>query len=225
MKTKLTLAGVAAVLLLFTWTSFGQTNTAAIPLDRVSVYRVPLVCPAAPQIGCGSHAKPVLLAFEREPTVAEAWLNRAGTLLTLIWNSNTSRSQRSAAFKRVSKTEGLEATELKGAEKKEALKEFPKDGGWLHGKDVDRLSEEEAGILAQRLVRKVRSIVSLTDQQAKSLLEQTTGIITRRLTGELFDRSSAENEILKVLRQELGDQDASRLEQALKDYRPGNDAP
>jgi hypothetical protein len=42
--------------------------------DRVSVYSVPLVCPAAPEIGCGSRSKPVLLALERRPEVAQAWL-------------------------------------------------------------------------------------------------------------------------------------------------------
>ena len=31
----------------------------------VSVYRVPWVCPAAAQIGCGSHAKPILLELEQ----------------------------------------------------------------------------------------------------------------------------------------------------------------
>ena len=41
--------------------------------ERVSIYRVPLVCPAAPSIGCGSKSKPILLELESQPTtVAEA---------------------------------------------------------------------------------------------------------------------------------------------------------
>ena len=47
--------------------------------DRLSVFQVPLQCTAAPQIGCGSRAKPMLLELERDSNVNEAWLNRAGT--------------------------------------------------------------------------------------------------------------------------------------------------
>ncbi len=55
--------------------------------DGVSIFKVSLQCPAAPRISCGSASKPVLLALEREPAVAEAWLNRAGTLLAVVWKS------------------------------------------------------------------------------------------------------------------------------------------
>jgi hypothetical protein len=40
--------------------------------DRISVFKVPLVCPAAPQIGCGSASKPILLDLEKQPGVLEA---------------------------------------------------------------------------------------------------------------------------------------------------------
>ena len=39
---------------------------------QVSFYQVPLVCPAAPQIGCGSASKPLLLELENSPAVSEA---------------------------------------------------------------------------------------------------------------------------------------------------------
>src|SRR5258708_1259674 len=46
----------------------------------VSIYKVGLICNAAPNIGCGSRSKPVLLTLEKNPAVKEAWLNRQGTM-------------------------------------------------------------------------------------------------------------------------------------------------
>src|SRR2546425_5658925 len=59
-----------------------QTGVQASPAartfesSRLSFYEVPLVCPAAPQIGCGSASKPLLLELERSDVVSQAWLNR-----------------------------------------------------------------------------------------------------------------------------------------------------
>jgi hypothetical protein len=44
--------------------AFAQTGTAKFSADQVSFYSVPLACPAARGLGCGSAAKPVLSALE-----------------------------------------------------------------------------------------------------------------------------------------------------------------
>ena len=44
--------------------------------SAASFYETPLVCNAAPEIGCGSRAKPALLQLEKNPAIKEAWLNR-----------------------------------------------------------------------------------------------------------------------------------------------------
>ncbi|MBI2311421.1 MAG: hypothetical protein HYU77_02840 [Betaproteobacteria bacterium] len=59
---------------------------------RVSLYRIALRCRAAPGLGCGSRAKPVPLELERNPAVAEAWLNRSGTLLAVVGEITYPRS-------------------------------------------------------------------------------------------------------------------------------------
>src|SRR5688572_12608991 len=59
--------------------------TASDLAGRVAFYNVPLRCPAAPEIGCGSRAKPVLLELERVPGINEAWLNRAGTIAAIVF--------------------------------------------------------------------------------------------------------------------------------------------
>ena len=203
--------------------AFAGGDKAAVSPDRVSVFQVPLVCPAATQIGCGSRAKPILLAFEREPPVEAAWLNRAGTLMAIVWRPETKRKARRATFKEVSTHEALDARELAGTERKKALEDFPSEKQWLRGSDVDRLSEEEARIVADRLIRKIRNLVTLTDQQANGLQQQIGGILKRKLTGELPEGSSPRDEVLKALRQELNEKDVILLQDALKDYRPGRD--
>lgn len=55
----------------------------AVNTGMVSFYQAPLVCPAAPEIGCGSASKPLLLELERSNVVSEAWLNRAGTIMAV----------------------------------------------------------------------------------------------------------------------------------------------
>ncbi len=202
-----------------------ETARPSIPPKRISFYAVPFVCPAAPQIGCGSRSKPVLLDLEAQQPVAEAWLNREGTRMGIVWKPDTKRRQRHAALKQVTTKDGFEARELSGKERETALKDFLSGTDWLRGRDVDRLSREEAAILAGRLMRKVRSLVSLTEQKAGTLQQQFTETIAHRLTGQLPDRDSAQQEILRILRQQLSEKEVELLQQALRDYRPGQDGP
>ncbi|MBI4657582.1 MAG: hypothetical protein HY735_01825 [Verrucomicrobia bacterium] len=62
--------------------------------SRVSLFQVPLKCPAAPQIGCGSRAKPILLELERDSNITEAWLNGAGTVLAVVGAESSTRESR-----------------------------------------------------------------------------------------------------------------------------------
>ena len=53
--------------------------------ETIAFYDVPLVCGAAPSIGCGSRAKPLLVDLEQQAPIREAWLNRAGTIVAIVW--------------------------------------------------------------------------------------------------------------------------------------------
>jgi hypothetical protein len=189
LKKNMEFALASGMALLWVGSVCGQTNIPVFVPDNVSIYKVPLVCPAAPQIGCGSRAKPILLAFEHQGVVESAWLNHAGTLLAVVWKADTGRKERSHTVKTVSINQGIDARELKGKERKESLADFF-GGSWLRGSDVDRLSAEEAGILAGRLLRKIRGVVPVTEERAKILRDQFAETLKRRLTGELTDRDS-----------------------------------
>src|SRR5439155_25233998 len=119
------------------------SEDAAAPADRISVFKAPLVCPAARQIGCGSASKPIRLDLEQQPGVLEAWLNRAGTRISVGWKPESDASTRR---KVVPELKEDHETELEGKSRDEAAKDFLSCKGWYNGADLDQLSEEEADI-------------------------------------------------------------------------------
>jgi len=139
-------------------------NAAAITAERVSVFNAPLVCPAAPQIGCGSASKPILLDLEKQPGVLEAWLNRAGTIIAIVWKSESSADNRRNVATELKEDR---ATEMEGRSREQVVRDFLSGKGWYRGADVDRLSEEEAGIIAARLIRRVEAKTPLPKEKAQ----------------------------------------------------------
>ena len=205
-----------------------QTGVRASPAartfesSRLSFYEVPLVCPAAPQIGCGSASKPLLLELERSDVVSQAWLNRAGTIMAIVWSEPSKPRQRSKAVKAVLKERGMAAKELTGDAKEQAVKNFQSGSDWYRGTDVDRLSEEEAGVIANRWIGKFREKIVLTDETAKVLQETFTGQLKRQLTGKI-SREEAREEMLKIARQQLEEKDVAVFLEAFgSGFRPKN---
>src|SRR6266850_944197 len=77
---------------------------------NATIYQVPWRCPAALQIGCGSHAKPILLELEQNLGVSEAWLNRQGTAVAVVWKADARRKARSDAEKTLKEQKGSRLT-------------------------------------------------------------------------------------------------------------------
>lgn len=145
---------------------------------RVSLYRIALGCRAAPGLGCGSRAKPVLLGLERNPAVAEAWLNRTGTLLAVVGKIIYPRS---AFLQSLLDRRGMAGKALRGEERARALEGFLSGAGWYRGTEVDRLSEKEAQIIAARLVRRLRARLPLSDDMADALRAAFAEVCTHEL--------------------------------------------
>lgn len=132
--------------------------------NDVSFYEVPLVCAAAPQIGCGSKSKPVLLGLEKKNTVvSEAWLNREGTVIAVLWQKGASSQLRKTTAESVFEENNMQVTGLSGQ-----LSDFSNKQNWYRGTDVDKLSLEEADVIARRLVSRVNSKISLSKENQKS---------------------------------------------------------
>jgi len=208
MKTHLT--AVLASGLLYAPLTHGAESAPAVTVDRISVFKAPLICPAAPQIGCGGASKPILLDLERQPGVAEAWLNRAGTRIAVVWKPGANAEARR---KVVVDLKEDRAIELDGASRDEAVRDFLSGKGWYHGADVDRLSEEEADIIAARLVRWVQAKSALTKDKAEGLQHAFSDTLRKDLTG----KSVGPNRLEDVARDYLDQRQIKILRQAIKD--------
>src|SRR6266704_2243457 len=162
---------------------------------RVSVYQVPWRCPAAHQIGCGSHAKPILLELERNPSVSEAWLNRQGTAVAVVWKPDAKRKARSDAERILKEQKG---SKLSGKEGAKVLADFESGKGWYRGAEVDRLSEEEAGVIAARWVRRVQAKTTLAEEKAEGLRGALAEGLKKCLTGKAAMPETKEAKALEL---------------------------
>jgi transposase-like protein len=115
--------------------------------ETITFYDVPLVCGAAPSIGCGSRAKPLLIDLEQQAPIKEAWLNRTGTIVAIAWRGQADMEK---VGKPVFERHEIEYTERR--DDKQTTGSFRIEGSWLRGAEVDRLSLEEAREIAETSV-------------------------------------------------------------------------
>jgi hypothetical protein len=185
-------------------------NTATRSPDQISVFKAPLVCPAAPQIGCGSASKPILLDLEKQTGVAEAWLNRAGTIIAVVWKPDANAQARSNVAAELKEDR---ATEMEGTSRDRAVKGFLSGKDWYHAADVDRLSEEEADIIAARLVRSVQAKSPIAKDKAEGLQRVFSDALRKDLTG----KCTGPNHLTDIARQYLDQDQIKILKEAIKD--------
>lgn len=187
-------------------------NMATIAADRISVFKVLLVCPAAPQIGCGSASKPILLDLEKQPGVIEAWLNRAGTRIAIVWKADSDAETRRKVAAGL--REGR-ATELDGKSRDETVNDFLSGKGWYRGAEVDRLSEEEAGIIAARWVHRVQAKTTLSKDKAEALQRAIAESLRKDLTGETADQNRNPARLEDLAREYLDQDQIKFLSEAI----------
>src|SRR5206468_7071622 len=180
--------------------SAGESLGSVAP-NRVSLFKVPLQCLAAPQIGCGSAAKPILLDLERQSGVFEAWLNRAGTIIAVIWGPGSDAETRRNVAAELKEDHAIEMEE--GAPRDASLKDFLSGKGWYRGSDVDRLSEEEAGIIAARYVRRVQAKTPLANDKAEGLERALADALRKKLTGDCSSPNQKQSSLEDVAREYL----------------------
>jgi hypothetical protein len=94
------------------------------------------------------------------------------------------------------------ATEVEGASRDEALKEFESGRGWYRGANVDQLSEGEAGIIAARLVRRMQAKTALAKDKAEALQRALTQSFTKCFTSGKQESCQLEDIAGKYLDQE-----------------------
>jgi hypothetical protein len=106
---------------LWSQTPSHSADTAKISPNLVSFYEVPLACPAARGLGCGSAAKPVLQALEKKSGIQEAWLDHPGTTLVIVWKKDARPDSRSAEIQSVADDRGIALREITGERRDDTL--------------------------------------------------------------------------------------------------------
>jgi hypothetical protein len=132
----------------------------------ITFYKTPLVCNAAPEIGCGSRSKPALLELEKNPAVKEAWLNRPGTIIAIVWKD---KAQTDDIVKPILDENNITFTELKEKEAAPYKETFRKTNLWYRGADVDKLSLEEASTIAKSAIKPALENNLITSAEAEKI--------------------------------------------------------
>lgn len=118
----------------------------------VNFYEIPLVCKAAPSIGCGSKAKFLLADLEKNTeAVSEAWLNRKGTLVAVKWKESVATPQKEQVIRTVSANHDVTVTEHTQPEPT-FVASFQSGKEWYRATQVDDLSLEEAKVIAKNTI-------------------------------------------------------------------------
>lgn len=189
--------------------------------NRVSFYEVPLTCPAARGLGCGSAAKPVLLDLERTSIVDEAWLDQSGRTMAIVWARNTAASDRRTALTTVTESRGLSIEELTGDLRATAASGFSSGKGWHRGTDVDLLSEQEAQVIADRLLARLTAKAPSANAKTATLRPELVETIRQLLVGECPSLSDCRDKILALGRRHLSSAELTAFSGAIDaGYRP-----
>ncbi len=150
------------------------SNHFEVPVEGITFHEVPLVCNAAPDIGCGSRSKPILLDLQKESTIKEAWLNRQGTVTAIVWEKGVEHNV--SAVPAIFKKHGKSFKTLKGEDYKTELASFKSDR-WYKGKDVDELSKEEAGLIAKQITDQLVEFNILSEENESKMRSEVAAYI------------------------------------------------
>jgi hypothetical protein len=141
------------------------------------------------------------------------WKRVQATAAWLVWSEQSTPGQRSKALKSILKQAEIEAKELTGEARHQALNSFSQKTGWHRGAEVDHLSEEEAGVIAARLVGRIRARITVSDEKAKAIEQGFTDVLKQKLTGK-STKDDAQAAMVNICRQNLSEKDVAILQEA-----------
>jgi len=166
-------------------------------VDSDEFYRVGLACEAAPDIGCGIRAKPILCALKACDAIVGAWLSRSGTVIAVHWKSGSNKDEGLVAETLIGE-QGVCIEKVVDAKEHRLLMEsLALSDGWYSAAEVDRLSEEEAALIAARIVRRLRAKAALDPTEDTQLERSISEACERFLINESPGTQKAREEGLR----------------------------
>jgi hypothetical protein len=191
--------------------------------NNTSFFKVSLVCNMAPDIGCGSRSKPLLLNLENDKNIKEAWLNKEGTLMAIVCNEVIDKSSQLVIINSIFSKYNMTINDLNFVTE---VYSFSSKNNWFRSNDVDKLSKEEALTLANIIVKVYHKLNPLTDVQKEKLQNETVNIFYDFfLTFTTFNQLSDTKEyrkltqkIIKSSEQFINKEKIPNVEELLKSF-------
>jgi hypothetical protein len=152
--------------------------------ENITFYDVPLVCGAAPDIGCGSRIKPLFIDTEKEKQIRESWANRQGTVIAIVWNETAGKQQENEKLIQSLFTKhDIDAKLISDASKiKDLTTGFQGKEKWYKGMDVDLLSIEEAGVIAESATKFAKDEGLINEQEKSAIRKDIEEYFKKELT-------------------------------------------
>jgi hypothetical protein len=157
--------------------------------------------------------------------IDEAWLDQAGQTLAVVWARDAGAPDRKATLRAVAETRELDIEELTGERLASARTGFQSGKGWHRGADVDRLSEQEAHVIADRLLARLVTKAPSAMPKTAMLRPALTKTIEGLLVGSCPSLAECRDKIVAMARQHLTPEELTALTEAMEmGYRPvGNE--
>lgn len=140
-----------------------------LTLSLTSFYDAPLVCEAAPKIGCGCRTKPVLAALDLQELVRGAWLRRSGTTVAVHWDQPLTEEDAMGIVNGAFAGEGKVLAVRDSRRVEQLFHELSNGALWYSVATVDELSSEEADLIAARIVRRLEQSEELRNTNTVGL--------------------------------------------------------
>ncbi len=196
--------------------------------ELVLFYDVPLECGAAPDLGCGSRAKPVFLEMEQYKNIKEAWLNRQGTVIAVIGGPSTSDwKQLNEIIKPIFTKYDVSATYVENLKRQnEFMSDFRTDGKWYKGVDVDKLSLEEAIRLAESAVTFAKNAKLIDEPEAQAIRSDVESYMKQDLVKvRTYDELCASEEsrydaVYNIYQKHIGKERAEKVRKIYEEHQP-----
>lgn len=194
--------------------------------EIISFYNVPLVCGAAPEIGCGSRRKPLFIDTEKEKSIKESWTNRQGTVIAIVWNDRENEKLAQSLFSK----HGSEAELVfDSVEARTLSASFREKGKWLKGMEVDQLSTEEAGVIAKSLTQFAIDEKLVTQEEGEKIRKDIEAYFKKELvmvrTAEELQSPSTQEKWLRdgyaVYEKHIGKQRADSINAYFAEHQGG----
>jgi cation transport ATPase len=171
----------------------------SIAAELITLFGVPLECPAAKGLACGGRARPVLAQLEAVRNVAGAWVNYPGSRIAIAWKDSASRAEAVEKVKLIFQSAELEAVELEGASREGALKDFLSESKWYQSAETFRLTEEEAAIVAERFLRRTEKQIALPSEKRPWLKKEVAALVFKSMMSA--EKSLSKERVLEMGRQ------------------------